>query len=76
MDEIEKIKDRVRQPIIEGKFSKRWLAREAGVVSGTLTGMERPEWNPTAAVLSKLLRVVRRRPLGNGANQRRHEIAA
>jgi hypothetical protein len=74
MDEIDKIKNAIRQPILEGRYSKRWLAREAGVVSGTLTGMECPKWNPTAAVLSKLLRVVRRRPLGNGvksaANQR------
>lgn len=71
MSEVDKIQNRIRAVVLEGRMSKRELARRAGVVSGALTGMEDDDWNPTASTLKKLLEAIRRRPLADGDDVRR-----
>jgi len=71
MNEFDRILDRIRAPIIQGRMTKRELARRAGLPETTLIGMERPDWNPRADTLRRLMPAVpRARPLADAANQR------
>ena len=69
-DEIQIARDAVRDAVASGRFSKISLATQAGVHRNSLVGIEREDWNPTSELLRALLRVVRARPLPQGANQR------
>lgn len=69
MSELDKIISRIREPIATGKLSKRELARRAGIRDTVLIGMEAGDWNPRRSTIDALLRAVKSRPLGNGANQ-------
>ncbi len=70
MNDFDQILDRIRAPILSGRMTKRELARRAGLPETTLIGMEKPQWNPRADTLRRLLPVVARRPLASAANQR------
>ena len=70
MNDFDRILDRIRAPILDGRLTKREMARRAGIPESTLIGMEKPSWNPTAETLRRLLPVVPRRPLASSANQR------
>ena len=70
MNELDKLLDRIRAPILAGRMTKRELARRAGVPETTLIGMEKPDWSPRAGTVRKLLPAVARRPLASGANHR------
>jgi transcriptional regulator with XRE-family HTH domain len=70
MDDLDKLIARIREPILSGKMTKAELARRANLRKSTLTGFDRPGWDPRAKTIKALLRAVSRRPLGNAANQR------
>ena len=69
MNEFDRILDRIRAPILQGRMTKRELARRAGLPETTLIGMEKNDWNPRAGTLRRLLPVVSKRPLAGSANQ-------
>ena len=70
MSDLDQIIGRIRAPVLDGKMSKRELARRAGLRDTTLIGMEAATWNPNRKTIEALLRALRR-PLGKAANQRR-----
>lgn len=68
MSTVDKILEKIRQPVMTGRLGKRELARRAGVRIAVLHRMEDPAWNPTAETIRKLEAGLRR-PLAGGANQ-------
>jgi 3,4-dihydroxy 2-butanone 4-phosphate synthase/GTP cyclohydrolase II len=68
MSKIDDILDRLRQPIVTGRLTKREYARRSGLRHQHLRRIEDPSWNPTAEVIRKLEVGLRQRPLARAAN--------
>ncbi len=70
MAKIDTILDKLREPIVNRRMSKREYARRAGLMHQHLARIEEPDWNPTAEVIRKLEHGLRARPLPHAANHR------
>ncbi len=66
---IDTILEKLREPIVTGRMSKREYARRSGLIHQHLARIEDPNWNPTAEVIRKLEQGLRARPLAKSANQ-------
>lgn len=55
-DDVTQTIERVQAFVASGVLPKYKLAELAGVGVATLTGLERPDWNPRAATLAALIK--------------------
>jgi hypothetical protein len=59
-DDVTKQIERVQAFVASGRLSKYALANTASVGVATLTGLEKPDWNPLSSTLSALVRAIDR----------------
>lgn len=57
-DDVTRQIRRIHTLLAEGRVNKHQLAVKAGIRPSSLTGLEKPDWNPLASTLAKLIQAL------------------